>query len=409
MSAQISQNRQMFWRITRRMIGANGGRLFVILVALGAGAAVTAALLNLQVDAKRRLTTEFRAFGANVLIAPRGEAASTPTSNADTLDPSLYDQIPLRNGDDIVGKAELLYGITAIGPWPGTAQAANKQNDAAAVLLGYQFQGHDLTEIFPSTIVAERRGQIAMTVEGGVRVSACELGENLAKRIGAQIQQLLTIQANGTSVACFVNRIRRFGGPEDNQVLMPLDAAQEVLKQPHRISTIALAIPGNPSSIQQYVSALQASIPDVSVRPIRQITEGEARIYGRISGLLTATVVVVLVLTSLCVMAAMTNIAVERKNDVGLMKAIGGATRRVLRLFLVEAALLGLAGGVLGAAAGIGISIWLGKQVFGVAAQPRLIVYPVAVGLTMIVAILGAFPLRRLASIRPASVFRGEA
>jgi len=55
------------------------------------------------------------------------------------------------------------------------------------------------------------------------------------------------------------------------------------------------------------------------------------------------------------------------------------------------------------------LSIGLGKAVFGVAARPRLIVYPVAVALTVIVAILSAFPLRRLASIRPASVFRGEA
>jgi putative ABC transport system permease protein len=81
----------------------------------------------------------------------------------------------------------------------------------------------------------------------------------------------------------------------------------------------------------------------------------------------------------------------------------------VLRLFLAEAALLGLIGGVLGGAAGILISMWLGKQVFGVPAQPRLIVYPVAVALTIIVAIAGAYPLRRLANIRPASVFRGEA
>jgi putative ABC transport system permease protein len=103
------------------------------------------------------------------------------------------------------------------------------------------------------------------------------------------------------------------------------------------------------------------------------IPRGEAKIYSRIGSLLTATVVFVLVLTSLCVMAAMTNVAMERRNDVGLMKAIGGATRRVLRLFLVEAALLGFAGGVIGAAAGIFLSSWLGKQVFGVAAQPRLI------------------------------------
>ena len=61
----------MFWRIVRRLLTANFGRLFVILLALSAGAAVTAALLNLQIDAQRRLTVEFRALGANVIVAPQ--------------------------------------------------------------------------------------------------------------------------------------------------------------------------------------------------------------------------------------------------------------------------------------------------------------------------------------------------
>jgi len=107
-------------------------------------------------------------------------------------------------------------------------------------------------------------------------------------------------------------------------------------------------------------------------------------------------------------MAGMSNVAVERKNDVGLMKAIGGSIRRVVRLFLAEAILLGIAGGLLGSALGLLVSVWLGKAVFGVAAQPRLIVYPVSVALTVLTSIASAFPLRRLASIRPASVFRGE-
>jgi len=168
-------------------------------------------------------------------------------------------------------------------------------------------------------------------------------------------------------------------------------------------------VPGTPEVVDRYLASLRRAIPEVDIRPIRQITEAEAKIYDRVSGLLTATVGIVLVLTGLCVMAAMTNVAMERKMDVGLMKAIGGSMRRVLRLFLAEAALLGLAGGLIGATAGIFLSIGLGKAVFGVAARPRLIVYPVAVVLTVFVAILSAFPLRRLASIKPASVFRGEA
>src|SRR5262249_48835630 len=147
----------------------------------------------------------------------------------------------------------------------------------------------------------------------------------------------------------------------------------------------------------------------LELRPLRQFTEAKANIYSRISGLLNFTVAIVLILTALCVMAAMANVAMERRNDVGLMKAIGGARRRVLRLFLTEATLLGLIGGAIGAAMGIALSIYLGKAVFGLAARPRLIVYPVAVALTVIVAIVSSSPLRRLANVRPASVFRGEA
>jgi putative ABC transport system permease protein len=210
-------------------------------------------------------------------------------------------------------------------------------------------------------------------------------------------------------VSCAVADIIKTGGEEDGQIFMDLPGAQRLAMLSSRISLIQISVDGPPSVIQQFQEFLSQRNPDADVRPVRQFTEGEAKIYNRISGLLTATVGIVLLLTALCVMAAMTNVAMERRMDVGLMKAIGGATRRVLRLFLAEAALLGLAGGLIGAAAGILLSIGLGKAVFGLAARPRLIVYPVTVALTVFVAILSAFPLRRLASIRPASVFRGEA
>jgi putative ABC transport system permease protein len=409
MTALRSGNRAMFWRIVRRLLGANRGRLLVILLALGAGAAVTAALLNLQVDAKRRITTEFRAFGANVFLTPRDSNSNALQPGDRTLDAAIYERIPRSKGDEFAAKAELLYGIVQVAPWDVRSQASDSRRATSAVLVGYQLSGNDLGEIFPSTILTEPQGRVLMGVEPGMRVSSCELGEQLAKRLGVQIEQFVELQAHGSNVVCYIGRIRRFGGPEDGQILMWLDAAQGLLRQPGRLTAIALRVPGNPGSVQKYLATLQSSLPDVEVRPIRQFTEGEAKIYYRISSLLNVTVVIVLLLTGLCVMAAMTNVAMERKNDVGLMKAIGGATRRVLRLFMMEAALLGFAGGVIGAAAGIFLSIWLGKQVFGVAAQPRLIVYPVSVALTTIVAILSAYPLRRLASVRPASVFRGEA
>src|SRR5215470_1172947 len=106
-------NRAMFWRILRRLLGANRGRLFVMLLALGAGASVTAALLNLQVDAKRRLTTEFRAFGPNVLITPK-EADPTAISES-TLDESVLKEVsPFRDDAGIVVANAYLYLIADV-------------------------------------------------------------------------------------------------------------------------------------------------------------------------------------------------------------------------------------------------------------------------------------------------------
>jgi putative ABC transport system permease protein len=423
----------MFWRIVRRLIAANRGRLIVILLALGAGAAVTAALLNLQIDAKKRLTTDFRAFGANVVVAPIASSSSSAT-----ISESLDDRIPPTNDGNEVTRIDSLYVLVqanrtsrppqtkgaddlkyvpfergAEPPGEGVAtgsspvSAANETpspQSIAIVAVGYA--GKNAQHIWPSQIQ-----------EGAGLGEGCRVGKIAAKALQVHAGDYLSLRSGTDKQICLVSTIEDFGGAEDSQIFMNLFSAQQLAFVGHdekiasgpQISMIQLGVPGTSKSVSKFIAELQKQIPEADVHGIRQFAEAEGKIYERISGLLTATVAVVLILTTLCVMAAMTNVAMERKNDVGLMKAIGGATRRVLRLFLAEAATLGLIAGVIGAAAGLALSVALGRAVFGVAAQPRLIVYPVVVALTIVVAVAGAFPLRRLAGIHPASVFRGEA
>ena len=386
-------DRKMFWRILRRLLAANRGRLIVILLALGAGAAITAALLNLQVDAKRRLTTEFRAFGPNVILVAKDSSLATSS----TLPESIITSVPIRLTAGEVHLSSALYLIASVS-------VPSSGKTTPAVVAGSKPFAFLTVSPIPAPTAGPDQAAANRSAE-----NICVLGVRVARQLGAQQDAELTLSAGSRHQSCRVASFKQTGGSEDDRVEISLSMAQRLADLPGRISAIELRVPGTPDAIQSYVADLQRQIPDADVRPIRQFTEGEARIYNRINGILSATVALVLLLTALCVMAAMTNVAMERRNDVGLMKAIGGATRRVLRLFLAEAALLGLAGGVLGGAVGILLSMWLGKAVFGIAARPRLIVYPVAVALTIIVAIAGAFPLRRLASIRPAAVFRGEA
>jgi len=397
MTGLLATNRAMFWRIIRRLLSANRGRLFVMLLALGAGAAVTAALLNLQVDAKRRLTTEFRTFGPNVVVSPRDSS-----DGSKVLAESLFDHVPNHAPAGEVSKAAFLYGVVEVSVLPEDAKPSEASAGTKAVLVGYKHSYIHPERVLPNALAQyEERTNFISSLR-------CAVGQKLAAAVGLTQPGVLELSGPGIRRSYTALVLPSTGGPEDSQVFIYLDVAQELLGRPKTVSLIQVNAPGNPKQIEDFVASLQTEIPDATGRPIRQFTEAQAKIYDRISGVLNYTVGIVLLLTALCVMAAMTNVAMERKMDVGLMKAIGGATRRVLRLFLVEAALLGFAGGLIGAAAGIFLSIGLGKAVFGVAARPRLIVYPVAVALTVIVAILSAFPLRRLATIRPASVFRGE-
>lgn len=380
----------MFWRIVRRLITANYGRLFVILLALGAGAAITSALLNLQIDAKRRLTTEFRALGANVIVAPRDANAN---SGGSTLEQSLLSGLPTENGGKPVPAVGFLYVIGAVAK-------AGEIHHQAAVIAGTEGQG--LTQVRPG-----RRTEYSAELEKDP--DACEVGEKAAAQFKVHAGDSLHLRNQGREATCKVFAVVATGGAEDTQIFTKLATAQNLADLPGRISLIQLSVTGTPDSIDRFIKTLSQRLPGADVHGIKQLAEAEGKLYNRISGLLTTTVVIVLFLTSLCVMAGMSNVAIERKNDVGLMKAIGGSVRRVVRLFLAEAILMGIVGGLIGSAFGILGSIWLGKTVFGVAAQPRWIVYPVSVGITIIVSIAAAFPLRRLASVRPANVFRGEA
>ena len=380
----------MFWRIVRRLLTANYSRLLVILLALGAGAAVSSALINLRIDAQRRLTREFRTLGANVVIAPH--ATTDADANGATLDESLLAQIPTEHEAKPIPAAAFLYVI-------GEVAKGGTIHFEPAVIAGTE--GQRLTELRPG-----RRLEYFASLEKGP--AACEVGAKAAGQFQVHAGDMLQLRDQGREASCKVFAVVATGGAEDTQIFPSLKTAQSLADLPGRISLIQLSVTGTPESISAFILSLGQRLPSADVHGIKQLAEAEGRIYDRISGLLSATVLLVLVLTSLCVMAGMSNVAIERKNDVGLMKAIGGSVNRVVNLFLTEAILLGIAGGLIGSALGLATSMWLGKAVFGVAAEPRWIVYPVSVALTVIVSVASAFPLRRLASVRPASVFRGE-
>jgi putative ABC transport system permease protein len=238
--------------------------------------------------------------------------------------------------------------------------------------------------------------------------SDCMIGEQAASRLGVIPGQSVQIKYAGREASLRVAGIVTAGSSEDSQIFIGLPLAQELAGLGPRASLIQITARGAASQIENAIRRLSASLPGLQVQPLRQLAQAEGRLLERIRGLLFGTVVLILALSSLGVLAAMAGLAMERRRDVGMMKALGGSVRRIMRFFLAEAMAIGLAGGICGFIAGIALSEWIGERVFSVSMTPRLVVLPATLALMVIVSLAGALPLRLLGRVRPSDILRGE-
>jgi putative ABC transport system permease protein len=99
----------------------------------------------------------------------------------------------------------------------------------------------------------------------------------------------------------------------------------------------------------------------------------------------------------------------ERTGEIGLLRALGVTERGVQRLFLWEAALLAVAGGVAGAAFGAGAEIVARAFVPGLPLATPPGAVAVALGMSLAVGIAaGVIPARRAAALDPVDALRAE-
>ncbi len=386
----------MFWRILRQLFHASRGRLAVALVALASGAAVTTALVNLHFDAERKLGAEFRALGANVIILPQASAAQTSLSDplaSPLMDESVMDR--LAGSRDAGYSAPFLYVVANIDRGQAAHQvvvAGTWLDRAAQLSPWWKITGEPITD---------RNDD-----------SRCLIGRSVAKQLGlapgSQIQLRYSDRKGERNASLIVAGVVDAGGQEDDQVLANLGTVQKVADAEGRVGLIQMRLPGTLEELSKGILRLSAELRGFDVRPIPQIAQAEGQLLPRIQGLIYAMVALILVLTALCVFASMAALAMERRRDVGLMKAIGGKMSRIVAIFLTEAGALGLVGALIGYVAGIFLSRWIGWRAFGVPINARLEVLPLVVALMVGVALAGALPLRLLGRIRPAEILRGE-
>jgi putative ABC transport system permease protein len=374
--------RTMFWRILWQLMGASRGRLAVALLTLTTGAAICSALLNINLDAERKLTREFRTLGANVVVAPPQVGSNAALANS-----NVAQGIMAMDSSRLVAAAPYLYVAATSGSQP-VILAGTWFDQVAKMNSWWKVDGEWVTS---------RDDRLH-----------CLVGRTAARQLGLSTGSRITLRSDGHDISMTVAGVVSSGGDEDSQIFSSLDVAQELAGLPGRMSLVQLSVSGASPEIEAFTRRLSGALPGLDVRPVRQLAAAEGVLLGRIRGLIFWTITLILTLTALGVLASMAALAMERSRDVGLMKALGGPVSRIMRLFFTEAGTLGVIGGILGFAAGAVLARWIGGKVFGVAISPRLVVLPVTVVLTALVALAGAFPLRLLGRVRPAEILRGE-
>jgi putative ABC transport system permease protein len=374
--------RSMFLRILWKLLGASRGRLAVALIALTSGAAVCSALLNVNLDAEKKLTQEFRTFGANVVVAP-------PSTGGDAAlaDVSVMDRIAALHNSRIIAATPYLYVAANSGQQP-------------VILAGTWFE--QLSKMNSWWKVEGK------WVSSGDDQAECLAGVAAARQLGLAPGSRVELRSGDQNISMTVAGVVTTGGDEDSQIFTRLELAQRLAGLSGKVSLVQLSVSGTAPEIEAVTSQLAGALTGLDVRPVRQIAAAEGSILGRIRGLIFWTIALILVLSMLGVLASMAALAMERSRDVGLMKALGGPVSRIMRLFLAEAGALGVLGGTIGFFAGALLARWIGGRVFGVEVSPRLVVFPVTVALTVLAALGGALPLRLLGRVRPAEILRGE-
>ena len=92
----------------------------------------------------------------------------------------------------------------------------------------------------------------------------------------------------------------------------------------------------------------------------------------------------------------------ERRREIGTLMALGASSRIVLRIFLLKALLLGIAGGVAGYVIGTAMAMLLGPRIAGVTVLPMPILALWALLVAIAIALAASyFPARRAAKLDP--------
>lgn len=387
-------HQMMFWRMLFAAMIRRRSRAVMAVVSSAVGAATMFCLMAVCLAVPAQMSAEIRQFGANLVVVPvaAGDAHAEITS---------------QQGDAIVGV------VTRDVP---ARSAGYRYENVRINRTPYLLAGIEVSQAESLNRHWDVDGRWPQAGEALV-------GVDVAQATGLQVGSVVTIEqvasdsltgtstssANARQVQLRVAGIVQTGAEEDAIVYTTVADVATLTQQERGWDVVEFSVDTSAVSMDQVIAEVLASDATVSARPVSKITTADTRIISMLTTLFWVVSIVVLTLTLVGVSTTMTVIVSERRQEIGLRKALGASNRDIAREFRTEAIAYGLVGGIVGTAIGYGLAQIVSLGVFNRAVRFEPLMALGSVLVAALVAALAAFsPVRRASRFEPAVVLRED-
>ncbi|MCL4417615.1 MAG: ABC transporter permease [Actinobacteria bacterium] len=385
----------MFKRVIFKSLFNRKRQLIVATLAILLAATLIAALANLSQGMKIQLSREFEAYGPNIILVPIGvtmPAGAGQLVFGEILTENYISEQNLSPLNTILAEDVKVYV-------PYIYNIATHQ-DQKVVVVGTLFD--KLRELAPYWQI---EGQWVKNKNAKEAI----LGIKVARKFAIQPGDDFSLKFGTLSQNFKVSGIAEIGGSEDNQIFIDLKTAQSLSGRSEQIDLVQIRASGEKRPVSETATRLSETITGAETKIIGQIAGAEQKVLFKIELLIAIITVLVLVGSAVAVFSTLTASVLDRRREIGLMKALGATNHWIAIIFLAETWSISLAGGLTGNILGWGMAQIIAKNVFSAYLSLQIWVIPVTVFAVLAVSTVAALgPIRGAVSLEPIITLRGE-
>lgn len=400
-------------------------KMVFVILGLVIGIATVVSVYSMVGSMKQEMTRQMSEFGANIVITPdTGELVFSyggitipevlfDVEKLTVSDLSEIETIPARAM--IRAVAPKLLGIASVGNRNVIISGSHLQSEFA-IKPWLRLQPADEpveenavgNETGADMVMNDERLNLAREDLGALELAGDEilLGATVAENLGLLAGDLLAIDGREFQVLAL---LAENGSPEDDQVMMNLSVAQDVLKRPGEVTVIEISADYSLGSENVLIAQLNSALPHAAVTSLRQAVLGRDEMLIRLTRFGTSISVLVLFIGTLVVALTMSGAVRERTREIGVFRAIGFRKSHVTRIILMEGALVSVIGGAIGYVAGMVAARYAGPLLAGmdITLTWRIDLFLATQLLAIFIGALASlYPARQAAKLDPADALR---